>query len=76
MRGTGLLDDAPHVRGSHALDELLGASVSGDACIDRTPLLAGETMLVRGIWTPDDVACVSSAGTVERVRLCRVRCRP
>ncbi len=48
MRGTGLLDDAPHVRGSHALAELLGAAVSGDANIDRTPLLAGETMLDQG----------------------------
>lgn len=48
MRGTGLLDDAPDVRGSHALAELLGAAVSGDACIDRTPLLAGETMLDQG----------------------------
>lgn len=48
MRGTGLLDDAPSVRGSHSLEELLGASVRGDPCIDRTPMLAGEALLDQG----------------------------
>lgn len=52
MRGLGLLDDAPSVRGSHSLEELLGASVSGDACIDRTHLLQGETMLDQGQTVP------------------------
>lgn len=44
-RGFGLFDDAPDVRGGHALDELLGASVSGDPHIDRTHLIADEVML-------------------------------
>lgn len=48
IRGLGLLDDAPDVLGTDSLEELLGASVSGDPCIDRTPLLQGEVMLDQG----------------------------
>lgn len=59
------------------------ARLSTLGCPEARPTAGGipceescSLLLVRGIWTPDDVACVSSAGTVERVRLCRVRCRP
>jgi hypothetical protein len=59
------------------------ARLSKLGCPEARPTAGGipceescSLLLVRGIWTPDDVACVSSAGTVERVRLCRVRCRP
>jgi hypothetical protein len=58
------------------------ARLSTLGCPEARPTAGGipceescSLLLVRGIWTPDDVACVSAAETVERVRLCRVRCR-
>lgn len=59
------------------------ARLSTLGCPEARPTAGGipceescSLLLVRGIWTPDDVACVSAAETVDRVRLCRVRCRP
>ena len=59
------------------------ARLSTLGCPEARPTAGGipceescSLLLVRGIWTQDDVACVSAAETVERVRLCRVRCMP
>lgn len=59
------------------------ARLSTLGCPEARPTAGGipceescSLLLVRGLWTPDDVACVSAAETVARVRLCRVRCRP
>lgn len=59
------------------------ARLSTLGCPEARPTAGGipceescSMLLVRGIWTPDDVSCVSAAETVDRVRLCRVRCRP
>lgn len=75
------VDDLTAYGEEHCPEQCARLSTLG--CPEARPTAGGipceescSLLLVRGIWTPDDVACVSAAETVERVRLCRVRCRP